>query len=103
MLDSTPRQIFLQKKLKYKTPVYLHLPIAIDIKGKKISKTDKVTKFVASNPKRSLVNALIFLGQSPPPGITGSDIKTILDWAIDNWSIELLPSKSKIHYSPYLK
>jgi len=99
LLDSTPRQIFLQKKLKYKTPSYLHLPIAIDNKEKKISKADKRTKLVASNPRRSLVNALKFLGQSPPTGIIDSNTKTILDWAIDNWSIELLPNKSKIHYS----
>ena len=103
LLDSTPRQIFLQKKLKYITPTYLHLPIVIDNKGKKISKADKITKSVVSNPRRSLVNALKFLGQSPPTGIIDSDTKTILDWAIDNWSIELLPNKSKIHYSAQLK
>ena len=84
------------------TLIFNDLPIAIDNKGKKISKADKITKLVASNPRRSLVNALKFLGQSPPTGIIDSDTKTILDWAIDNWSIELLPNKSKIHYSVYL-
>ena len=35
LLDSTTKQVYLQSKLQYKTPRYLHLPIAVDSKGKK--------------------------------------------------------------------
>jgi glutamyl-Q tRNA(Asp) synthetase len=38
LLDSTPRQIFLQRSLGLPTPNYLHLPIVVNEKGEKLSK-----------------------------------------------------------------
>ena len=75
------------------------LSSAIDLYA---DKGDVIVLISVSGESENLVNALKFLGQSPPTGIIDSDTKTILDWAIDNWSIELLPNKSKIHYSVYL-
>jgi len=99
LLESTPRQIFLQKKLGYKLPAYLHLPIVIDSTGKKISKADGNTASLLSNPAMILVNALRFLGHYPPDEMENANIKAILDWSIENWNIELLPKKGKINHS----
>jgi len=99
LLDSTPRQVFLQKKLKYDEPNYLHLPIAIDSTGRKISKADKETTSVISSPTIVLVNVLRFLGHCPPDGIENTNTETILKWGIENWNVDLLPKKSKINYS----
>src|SRR6185436_14668207 len=38
LLESTPRQIYLQRLLGYATPRYLHVPVAIDARGDKLSK-----------------------------------------------------------------
>ena len=38
LLDSTPRQIFLQQSLGYYTPQYLHLPVVTNALGEKLSK-----------------------------------------------------------------
>lgn len=38
LLASTPRQIYLQRRLGYPTPSYLHVPVAIDARGDKLSK-----------------------------------------------------------------
>ena len=99
LLDSTPRQIFLQNKLRYSKPQYLHLPIAIDSTGKKISKTCMEADSVIPNPAIVLINTLRFLGYCPPDKMENANIKTILDWGIENWNIELLPKKSKISHS----
>ncbi len=38
LLDSTPRQIFLQQQLAYPTPRYAHLPVITTGQGQKFSK-----------------------------------------------------------------
>jgi len=35
LLDSTPRQIWLQQQLKVATPCYAHLPVALNAQGEK--------------------------------------------------------------------
>ena len=100
LLDSTPRQIFLQNKLQYSgLKKYLHLPIAIDSTGRKMSKANKETASIIPNPATVLVNALSFLGHCPPDKMENENIKAILDWGIKNWNVELLPKKAKIRYS----
>ncbi len=58
LLDSTPRQILLQRLLGLPTPRYLHVPVAIDASGEKLSKQSG-----ALPAKASLRRALAFLGQ----------------------------------------
>ena len=38
LLDSTPRQIWLQRLLGYSTPSYLHFPVLVNEAGQKLSK-----------------------------------------------------------------
>ncbi|HVW83607.1 MAG TPA: tRNA glutamyl-Q(34) synthetase GluQRS, partial [Bryobacteraceae bacterium] len=38
LLDSTPRQIWLQRLLEYETPHYMHVPVAKNAAGEKLSK-----------------------------------------------------------------
>ncbi|AVP98106.1 tRNA glutamyl-Q(34) synthetase GluQRS [Ahniella affigens] len=63
LLDSTPRQIWLQRCLGFPQPGYLHLPLAVDAEGRKLSKSDAARPIDATNPLPSLRAALAFLGQ----------------------------------------
>ena len=38
ILDSTGRQILLQRALEFPTPTYLHIPLVLDRNGRKLSK-----------------------------------------------------------------
>ncbi|MBO5326620.1 MAG: tRNA glutamyl-Q(34) synthetase GluQRS [Clostridia bacterium] len=40
LLDSTPRQMFLQRELGFSHPVYYHIPLLTDAKGRRLSKRD---------------------------------------------------------------
>ena len=40
LLDSTPRQILLQRLLGYATPEYLHVPLVLNAAGKRLAKRD---------------------------------------------------------------
>jgi glutamyl-Q tRNA(Asp) synthetase len=62
LLDSTPRQIFLQQLLELPTPAYMHLPLVLDAKGRKLSKSDAARPVDASDPLPALRAALMFLG-----------------------------------------
>jgi glutamyl-Q tRNA(Asp) synthetase len=96
LLYSTPRQVYLQKKLNIQSPSYLHLPIAIDCDGKKISKATNAEAISFNNPKQTLFSALKFLGQNPPKDILELDIESLLNWSISNWDVNTIPKQKEI-------
>jgi glutamyl-Q tRNA(Asp) synthetase len=62
LLDSTPRQIHLQQLLGLPTPAYLHLPLVLDVDGRKLSKSDRARPVERNDPVPALRAALDFLG-----------------------------------------
>jgi glutamyl-Q tRNA(Asp) synthetase len=85
LLDSTPRQIFLQRLLGLPTPRYLHLPVAINARGEKLSKQTLAAPVDRSHPAAALVAALRFLGQSPPATLERVPVRAVLEWAAAHW------------------
>ncbi|MGH8040748.1 MAG: tRNA glutamyl-Q(34) synthetase GluQRS [Rudaea sp.] len=63
LLDSTARQIHLQRLLGLMTPRYLHLPLALDADGRKLSKQDRARTVERDDPLPALRATLAFLGQ----------------------------------------
>ncbi|RDI99830.1 tRNA glutamyl-Q(34) synthetase GluQRS [Dyella solisilvae] len=61
LLDSTPRQIYLQRCLGLPTPGYLHLPLALDDSGRKLSKSEQAHPVDPTHPMPALRRALGFL------------------------------------------
>jgi glutamyl-Q tRNA(Asp) synthetase len=62
LLASTPRQIVLQHALGYPTPAYLHLPVALNTDGGKLSKQTLAAPLRDEEPLPSLLRAATFLG-----------------------------------------
>jgi glutamyl-Q tRNA(Asp) synthetase len=62
LLDSTPRQIWLQRCLGLPTPRYLHLPLVLDRAGRKLSKSEHAQEVDPAAPLPGLRRALEFLG-----------------------------------------
>ncbi len=96
LLDSTPRQIYLQQLLKYSTPDYCHLPLAVNNSGNKISKSEGATKIDLQRKEQLLVSTLAFLGQNPAEDLAKSSINDIWSWAVEHWNVTLVPSKTHI-------
>ena len=95
LLDSTPRQIYLQQLLDYTTPNYCHLPLAVDAEGNKMSKSEGAAKVDIKERGKLICSALSFLGQSPPTDLSDSSMGDIWKWAILNWNITQDPDDNR--------
>lgn len=89
LLASTPRQIHLQRALGLPTPAYLHVPVAIDDGGHKLSKQTHATALPA-DPLPQLLAAWRFLGQEEPPSTPGA-CREFMDHATRAWSRARIP------------
>ena len=89
LLDSTPRQIFLQRRLGLPTPRYLHVPVAVNAKGEKLAKQ---TGAEAVPPTwDSMCRALRFLGQPDAD---------YLDQAVRQWNPALISPRRALASAP---
>ncbi len=86
LLDSTARQITLQRLLGLPTPRYLHVPVATNAAGEKLSKQTRAANAAAVDLSR----ALEFLGMKAAPG---SPPRELLAWAIASWDVARIPRK----------
>jgi len=87
LLDSTPRQIYLQQQLGYAQPNYLHLPLLIDEQGHKLGKSTGAAALSLSRPVKHLHAALELLGQEHTAELAKDDLRTLWTWGIDHWAI----------------
>lgn len=88
LLNSTPRQIYLQALLGLNTPGYAHVPLLVDAAGDKLSKQKQSDPVATTSPESALRRCLELLGHAPSPDIGASDL---LDWATAQWSLTKIP------------
>lgn len=89
LLDSTPRQIWLQELLGFPIPRYLHVPVATNAAGEKLSKQTLAPPLNVADAGRELHAALRFLGQTVPVE-AGFNVREILAWAAARWAFRLM-------------
>lgn len=88
LLTSSARQVLLQQALGLPAVRYLHLPLAVDDRGLKLSKSADAPAMGREGPTARLVRVLEFLGQSPPPGCDRAGVHEVLEWATAHWRVE---------------
>ena len=90
LLDSTPRQIYLQQLLGLVTPDYMHVPVIIDEQGYKLSKQTRATAVDLKKPHAVIFELLNLLKQNPPGELQHAPLTELLSWSIENWNPNLL-------------
>ena len=85
LLASTARQIYLQRLLGLNTPAYMHLPVAVNAAGEKLSKQTLAAPVDTAQPVATLLRVLDFLRQQPPAALADGDVDSVLAWAIQHW------------------
>ena len=94
LLDSTARQIYLQQLLNLATPRYLHIPVATNAAGQKLSKQTLAPGISSADCARAIEAALQFLGQPKPPPAASTSV--LLDAAVRNWNVSAIPQMRTI-------
>ncbi len=89
LLDSTPRQIWLQRLLGLPTPAYRHLPLVLDAQGRKLSKSTRALPVDPADPLPALRRALAFLGLPAQPAPASP--QALLARALADFEPALLP------------
>jgi len=84
LLDSTARQIYLQRLLGYETPVYGHFPVLLDAGGIKLSKQNLAPALVNERAQYNLRRILSLLHQPAPPTRLQVPADLLL-WAGKHW------------------
>jgi glutamyl-Q tRNA(Asp) synthetase len=84
LLDSTARQIYLQRLLGYPTPRYLHVPAAVNAAGEKLSKQTGAQPIDVARREALIREALRFLNQPATAD---------LDEAVLNWDPARIPRR----------
>lgn len=91
LLDSTPRQLYLQELLGLSQPRYLHVPLIIQPDGHKLGKSYRSPPLAADQATALLLRALRALGQSAPENLATGSPREVLDHAIGRWDASLIP------------
>lgn len=95
LLDSSARQIFLQRQLSLATPGYAHLPLALDPQGRKLGKSQQALALDPTHPLPTLRAAWAFLGQDPAVLAPHARLTSLLDAAIDAFDLALVPARDR--------
>ncbi|WP_296222235.1 tRNA glutamyl-Q(34) synthetase GluQRS [Pseudomonas sp. UBA2684] len=96
LLDSTPRQLYLQELLGLPQPRYLHVPLIIQPDGHKLGKSYRSPPLPADQAAPLLVRALRALGQTVPQPLDGARPSELLAWAIGHWDATLIPRRPSL-------
>ena len=95
---STPRQIHLQRLLGLPTPAYLHVPVAVDASGEKLSKQTRAAA-LPEDPLPALVAAWRFLDQ-PAGAAAPRSVGEFWNHALAAWDAARLPPAAMLPAPP---
>ena len=93
LLDSSPRQILLQRALGLPTPRYAHLPLLLGDDGRKLSKSCDARPVDPADPLPAFHAAWHALGQHPL-AMDAASADAVLAAATDAFRIERVPRTS---------
>lgn len=88
LLNNTARQIWLGSILNYPSLSYMHLPLAMNDQGQKLSKQNLAQALDVSKASELLQQALLALGQ---PNVELNQPRIMLQQAVQQWDVNLIP------------
>lgn len=91
LIEPTVRQISLYQQFGWRAPSYVHLPLALNSQGDKLSKQNHAPALSQGDPRPVLIDALHFLNQPVENGWADLSLETLLANAVNNWSLLHVP------------
>ena len=96
LLDSTPRQLYLQQLLGLPHPAYLHVPLLLQPDGHKLGKSYRSPPLPPDQATPLLTRALRALGQQPPPELAQATPAEIMVWGGAHWDAGAIPRQTSM-------
>ncbi len=89
--SSFPQRLIIQA-LGKTPPLYGHHPIAVNTQKIKLSKRSKAPPIHPDHARKTLWQALDFLGQKPPLHLKTDALQTLWQWAQTHYNRQLIPT-----------
>jgi glutamyl-Q tRNA(Asp) synthetase len=96
LVEPTVRQISLYHQFGWTAPDYIHLPLAVNAQGCKLSKQNHAPALPEGDPRPVLIDALRFLNQNVTNEWQDLRIDELLKMATAHWTLTAVP---KIQHS----
>jgi len=96
LLESSARQVHVLRALGHPIPTFVHLPVALDAHGEKLSKQTQAPAVDASRAGETLYQALNFLGQDVPDTLRRAGAREVLAWAQVHWDLQRVGKTSGV-------
>ncbi|MFT5879850.1 MAG: glutamyl-Q tRNA(Asp) synthetase [Moritella sp.] len=96
LIEPTGRQIYLFNQFGHAAPSYLHLPLATNTDGTKLSKQNHAPGLDSNNAKTLLISTFNFLALPVTDELRDLSIDQLLQWAVQHWSVKNLPRQKSI-------
>ncbi|WP_035387439.1 tRNA glutamyl-Q(34) synthetase GluQRS [Ferrimonas senticii] len=93
LLEPTVRQCSLYQTLSWQAPQWLHLPLAINPDGNKLSKQNHAPALSESELSHTMASALAFLGQALPTELASAPVAEQLRYAVTHFQLARLPQQ----------
>jgi glutamyl-Q tRNA(Asp) synthetase len=90
LLENTCLHLYLQQRLGFTSPSYLHLPLVNNVDGSKLSKQTGANPVDHRNASRLLLAALRHLGQAVPAELETDSPTSLLQWSCEHWDPSLI-------------
>ena len=99
LIEPTVRQISLYQQFGWPVPQYVHLPLALNEQGNKLSKQNHAPALPDGDPRPVLIAALAFLNQPEIVGWQDRNLASLLSEAVNNWTLSLVPTNTSVNTS----
>ncbi|KXO13979.1 glutamyl-Q-tRNA synthetase [Moritella sp. JT01] len=96
LIEPTGRQLYLFEQFSQPAPSYLHLPLASNADGSKLSKQNHAPGLDISQAKALLIDAFRFLALPVCNELQDLSIPHLLQWGTEHWSVKNLPRQKSI-------
>ncbi|MGK3373196.1 glutamate--tRNA ligase family protein, partial [Citrobacter youngae] len=97
LIEPTVRQISLYQQFGWQVPDYIHLPLALNEQGAKLSKQNHAPALPQGDPRPVLINALRFLGQNTVIPWQALSVEELLQTAVQNWTLTTVPGSVNVN------
>ncbi|MBK0016197.1 tRNA glutamyl-Q(34) synthetase GluQRS [Kosakonia cowanii] len=91
LIAPTVRHLSLYQQLGWPAPEYVHLPLALNEQGDKLSKQNHAPALPEGDPRPVLIRALQFMNQDVTKEWQDLSLKDLLEKAVANWSLSRVP------------